>query len=165
MKRLAVLMAAVMLPLTTWAQSAQDFASHFMQGRDNGSNVKCITVGPKMISTMLSSENPSEDTAGLREALEGIKSLRIISGTTEASALRKEAVGLLKRSRRHYSPYKENGKQTYGDCLWTRQIGKRIAELVYVAPENTSKGFVVMDFTGNIDPGFIEGLISKGQQK
>lgn len=129
------------------------------------SNVKCVTVGPKMMSTLLGASDPSEKMADLRKAMEGIKSMRIISGDNDDRTLRSEAVKMLHKSRKQYSPYTENGKTPYGDCLWTRKIGKRLAELVYVAPENNSKGFIVMDFTGNIDIGFISYLLSEGKDR
>ena len=52
MKRLLTFFPAWILALCSWAQSAQDFAARFMESCSDNEEVKCVTVGPKMLSTL-----------------------------------------------------------------------------------------------------------------
>lgn len=141
--------------------STKDFAARFMQDNADRESLECATVGPKMMGRMLAADAADTQTA-LAKAMDGIKSIRIITGknASEAPAIRKSAVKLLKANRKRYSAYKQNDKTPFGDCLWTRRVDKSIVELVYVAPETADKAFMAMDFTGNISDDFISQLMT-----
>lgn len=153
MKQLVTLVASLLCAvLTANAQTTQDFAAKFMN--DNAvddDNIKCVTVGPKMLSSFAEINGDNND-------MEGIKSIRIIKGEKDEDKYRKKAIKLLKGSKKRYTLYKSKNKASYGDCLWVRKIGERIAELVYVAPK-AEKNFMVIDFTGNISETFVENLV------
>ncbi len=162
MKRLITFAASMLFGLCLWAQqnSTQDFAAHFMRDNSDNEAVKCVTVGPKMLGSLLSDDaNGDED---FKEGLDGMKSIRIVTSETDADELRKDAVTLLQANKKRYSQYKRAGKVYYGDCLWVRKVKGRTVELVYVAP-HSEKGFMVMDFTGQISEDFIEKLVKSGE--
>lgn len=161
MKRLITFAASMLFVLCTWAQqnSTEDFAAHFMRDNYDNEAVKCVTVGPKMLDSLLADD--SNDNADFK-GLDGMKSIRIVTSETDAEELRNAAVTLLQANKKRYSQYKRAGKVYYGDCLWVRKVKGRTVELVYVAP-HSEKGFMVMDFTGQISEDFIERLV-KGSE-
>lgn len=142
--------------------STKDFAARFMQDNADRESLECATVGPKMMGRMLAADAADDTQTAFAKAMDGIKSIRIITGknAAEATAIRKSAVKLLKANRKRYSAYKQNGKTPFGDCLWTRRVDKSIVELVYVAPETADKAFMAMDFTGKISDDFISQLMT-----
>lgn len=162
MKRLFTLAACTLLALCSWAQQngTLDFAAHFMQDNADNEAVKCITVGPKMLGSLLA-EN-SNGKADFKDGLDGIKSIRIVTAETDDDQLRADAVTLLTANRKRYTQYRKGGKAKYGDCLWIRKVKGRTVELVYVAPHSEKK-FMVMDFTGQISDNFIEKLVKNGE--
>ncbi len=161
MKRLLILFAAAAMALCSRAQSAQDFAARFMESRSGNGEVKCVTVGPKMLNT-LAGIHDSESRKGLKDWTEGVKSIRIVTSQNGCEELRKDAIAMLKASRKRYSPYRPKDNADYGDCLWVRKVKNKTVELVYVAPRS-EKGFMVMDFTGKIRDSFVENIIKPNE--
>lgn len=162
MKRLVAVFAAAMLALCSWAQSAQDFAARFMESLSGNDDVKCVTVGPKMLNTLADIDDAGSRN-GLKEWTDGVKSIRIVTSQSDSDGLRKDAVAMLKANRKRYSPYRPKDNADYGDCLWVRKVKGKTVELVYVAP-HSEKGFMVMDFTGRISDGFVENLMMSGEE-
>ncbi len=162
MKRLLTFFSAAVLALCSWAQSAQDFAARFMESLSGNDEVKCVTVGPKMLNTLADIEDAGNRN-GLKEWTDGVKSIRIVTSQSDSDELRKDAVAMLKANRKRYSPYRPKGNADYGDCLWVRKVKGKTVELVYVAP-HSEKGFMVMDFTGRISDGFVENLMRSEEE-
>ena len=161
MKRLVAIFAAAALALCSWAQSAQDFAARFMESLSGNDEVKCVTVGPKMLNTLAGIDDAG-NRKGLKEWTDGVKSIRIVTSQSNSDGLRKDAVEMLKANSKRYSPYRPKGNADYGDCLWVRKVRNKTVELVYVAP-HSEKGFMVMDFTGRISDGFVENIMRPGE--
>lgn len=161
MKRLFAMLAFALCALGAWAQKSgtQDFAARFMSELGETGEVKCVTVGPRMLGALL-----SRDTGGseFKEFMEGVRSIRIITSSgdsPQAAALREKAVSLLEGSNRRYTPYKGDSAADFGDCLWQRRLKKVAVELVYVAPAS-ERGFMVLDITGRIGNDFVEKLLT-----
>ena len=163
MKRLLTFFSAWALALCSWAQSAQDFAARFMESCSDNEEVKCVTVGPKMLSTLAGIDDTGS-RKGLKEWTDGVKSIRIITSETDSEELRKDAVTMLKANRKRYSLYRPKDNTDYGDCLWVRKVKDKIVELVYVAP-HSEKTFMVMNFTGKISDGFVERIIKPEESR
>lgn len=149
----------VLFPATgLWAQkgAAMDFAARFMAETGGGAGARCVTVGPRMLGTMLAGDNGDRE---LGKFMRGVKSVRIIKADTAATELRAEAIALLEESGRRYTPYKKGNAAAFGDCLWQRKLKGMAVELVYVAPE-AEESFMVLDITGRIGDDFVERLLA-----
>lgn len=158
MKRLLILAACAMMAVCVQAQknSTEDFAAHFMKTVAGNDGVKCVTVGPKMLNALMAQRPDSDDR--LKEWMDGMKSIRIITyADSDAPELRKDALSLLNSNKKRYSPYSGTDDKNFGDCLWVRKVKGKTVELVYVAPES-ERGFLLLDFTGQISDDFIENL-------
>ena len=94
MKRLLTFFPAWILALCSWAQSAQDFAARFMESCSDNEEVKCVTVGPKMLSTLAGIDD-SGSRKGLKEWTDGVKSIRIITSETDSEVYTWRVVNLL----------------------------------------------------------------------
>ncbi len=162
MKKLLLCLLCALSAACTWAQTrnTQDFAAHFMRDNSDNDEVKCVTVGPKMISSLLSENYGCNEN--MKEWMKGVKSLRIVTSESNVAKLRSEAIELLKANSTRYSEYRDKNNTDYGDCLWVRNVKGKTVELVYVAPLS-EKGFMVMNFTGKINDAFIRNIVSPGE--
>ena len=158
MKRLTTFAVCMAMAFGSWAQTTQDFAARFMKDNRDNKEIKCVTVGPKILSSILETHN-DEDKKKLKVWMDGMKSVRIVKSENETAELRKAAISLLKANKKRYTLYLNEDKAKYGDCLWVRKVKDQVVELVYVAPAS-EKSFMVMNFTGKISDSFIEKLVN-----
>ena len=135
------------------AQSGQDFSTRFMQLYEQTYALKCKTVSPAMMEKVMKLDNVEKDKA-TRQVLSQLKSIRIVSTKENSESLFTKAQTLAKQNKQRYRPY-ATGE---GNDIYTRKRGKTIVELVVI----TKKGghFRLLNFTGNMSPGFIENVMS-----
>lgn len=164
MRRLVtLLLVCLAMPLCMSAQTAQDFASRFMEDNLDDKNLECVTVGPKMLREImkLAKEYDKQDVMSF---LSKIKSVRIINGDSLAGEYRKKALALLENSGKRYARYEKDGSdEDYGDCVWVRKRDDKIVELVYVSMAK-EKEFMVLDITGQLDEDFVDSLLNNSKK-
>ena len=165
MRRLVtLLLVCLTMPLCMSAQTAQDFASRFMEDNLDDKNLECVTVGPKMLREITKMAKENDDSQDVMSFLSKIKSVRIINGDSLAGEYRKKALALLENSGKRYARYEKDGSdEDYGDCVWVRKRDDKIVELVYVGLAK-EKDFMVLDVTGELDGGFVDSIVDNNRR-
>ena len=146
------------------AQTAQDFASRFMEDNLDDKNLECVTVGPKMLREITKMAKENDDSQDMMSFFSNINSVRIINSGSSAEEYRKEALELLESSGKRYTKYgKDDSSEDYGDCVWVRRRSDKIVELVYVSMAK-EKEFMVLDITGQLDEDFVDSLLNNSKK-
>lgn len=165
MRRLVtLLLVCLTMPLCMSAQTAQDFASRFMEDNLDDKNLECVTVGPKMLREITKMAKENDDSQDMMSFFSNINSVRIINSGSSAEEYRKEALELLESSGKRYTKYgKDDFSEDYGDCVWVRRRSDKIVELVYVSMAK-EKEFMVLDITGQLDEDFVDSLLNNSKK-
>lgn len=165
MRRLVtLLLVCLTMPLCMSAQTAQDFASRFMEDNLDDKNLECVTVGPKMLREITKMAKENDDSQDMMSFFSNINSVRIINSGSSAEEYRKEALELLESSSKRYTKYgKDDSSEDYGDCVWVRRRSDKIVELVYVSMAK-EKEFMVLDITGQLDEDFVDSLLNNSKK-
>lgn len=165
MRRLVtLLLVCLTMPLCMSAQTAQDFASRFMEDNLDDKNLECVTVGPKMLREITKMAKENDDSQDMMSFFSNINSVRIINSGSSAEEYRKEALELLESSGKRYTKYgKDDSSEDYGDCVWVRRRSDKIVELVYVSMAK-EKEFMVLDITGQLDEDFVDSLLNNSKK-
>lgn len=165
MRRLVtLLLVCLAMPLCMSAQTAQDFASRFMEDNLYDKNLECVTVGPKMLREITKMAKENDDSQDMMSFFSNINSVRIINSGSSAEEYRKEALELLESSGKRYTKYgKGDSSEDYGDCVWVRRRSDKIVELVYVSMAK-EKEFMVLDITGQLDEDFVDSLLNNSKK-
>lgn len=165
MRRLVtLLLVCLAMPLCMSAQTAQDFASRFMDDNAGDKNLECVTVGPKMLREITKMAKENDDSQDMMSFFSNINSVRIINSGSSAEEYRKEALELLESSGKRYTKYgKDDSSEDYGDCVWVRRRSDKIVELVYVSMAK-EKEFMVLDITGQLDEDFVDSLLNNSKK-
>lgn len=165
MRRLVtLLLVCLAMPLCMSAQTAQDFASRFMEDNADDKNLECVTVGPKMLREITKMAKENDDSQDMMSFFSNINSVRIINSGSSAEEYRKEALELLESSGKRYTKYgKDYSSEDYGDCVWVRRRSDKIVELVYVSMAK-EKEFMVLDITGQLDEDFVDSLLNNSKK-
>lgn len=165
MRRLVtLLLVCLTMPLCMSAQTAQDFASRFMDDNAGDKNLECVTVGPKMLREITKMAKENDDSQDMMSFFSNINSVRIINSGSSAEEYRKEALELLESSGKRYTKYgKDDSSEDYGDCVWVRRRSDKIVELVYVSMAK-EKEFMVLDITGQLDEDFVDSLLNNSKK-
>ena len=165
MRRLVtLLLVCLTMPLCMSAQTAQDFASRFMEDNLDDKNLECVTVGPKMLREITKMAKENDDSQDMMSFFSNITSERIKNSGSSAEEYRKEALELLESSGKCYTKYgKDDSSEDYGDCVWVRRRSDKIVELVYVSMAK-EKEFMVLDITGQLDEDFVDSLLNNSKK-
>ena len=165
MRRLVtLLLVCLTMPLCMSAQTAQDFASRFMEDNLDDKNLECVTVGPKMLREITKMAKENDDSQDKMSFFSNINSVRIINSGSSAEEYRKEALELLESSGKRYTKYgKDDSSEDYGDCVWVRRRSDKIVELVYVSMAK-EKEFMVLDITGQLDEDCVDSLLNNSKK-
>ena len=165
MRRLVtLLLVCLTMPLCMSAQTAQDFASRFMEDNLDDKNLECVTVGPKMLREITKMAKENDDSQDMMSFFSNINSVRIINSGSSAEEYRKEALELLESSGKRYTKYgKDDSSEDYGDCVWVRRRSDKIVELVYVSMAK-EKEFMVLDITGQLGEDFVDSLLNNSKK-
>ena len=165
MRRLVtLLLVCLTMPLCMSVQTAQDFASRFMEDNLDDKNLECVTVGPKMLREITKMAKENDDSQDMMSFFSNINSVRIINSGSSAEEYRKEALELLESSGKRYTKYgKDDSSEDYGDCVWVRRRSDKIVELVYVSMVK-EKEFMVLDITGQLDEDFVDSLLNNSKK-
>lgn len=159
-----LLIGVLFTAIPLWSQGTSDFVGRFMQiNKPSASDVRCITVGPRMVEKMMRLPEEQDNTASARikDILEGCKSIRILKVQDQAPQYREKMLSLLEKNKKRYVPYNEPGTAPADSesRLWVRRRGKNIVEVIILSPEDENR-FSVLNLTGSMDSDFIERLIT-----
>ena len=157
MRRFASLVVACLTCLAIAAQRNIDFASKFMEQFEYDTAVNCITVSPKMMEQL--TKNDLGKRAHLAEAIQKLKSARIITATQNGEHYYQIAEELLKKNSKRFSHVdKYQDKKNYGSFYSRKDKTGKTVELILIHLDNKQNKLVVVNLTGDIDEEFIASL-------
>lgn len=154
------------------AQTSLDFASKFMQLCTNDTAVHCVTISPKMMEQLTKQPGAARDEA-MAEAIEKLKSARIVTASVHGADYFRRAETLLKDNPQrfsHASNYRNSHAQ--GTFYIRRTTNGDTVELVMLHTDTKAGNLVIVNLTGDIDEEFVKiltknftGRTGKGQKK
>ncbi len=144
----------------------QDFASKFMEVCEEKEELKCQTIGPKMMERLMSmpdTEEGDDNDYDTGYFLSKLKSARIVTAERHGEGYFDRAKSLLDKNRNRFVPLGETpeGKNSR---IFVRRHDDRIKELVMLNLNRNDGVLTIINFTGDMDDSFIRQL-SKGKKK
>lgn len=151
----------MMMSAAAMAQNGRDFASKFMEMCDVDTAVQCITVSPKMME-QLTKHSDTERDEHLSQAIQKLKSARIVTTSVNGEEYYRKAEGLLKKNPQRFKLARSyRGTQAHG-TFYIRQTRKGDTVELILLHSNTKTGtLAIVNLTGNIDDGFINSLTKR----
>lgn len=162
MKRLVCILAAFMASaMVAMAQGAQDFASKFMERCEDDTAVHCVTVSPKMMEQLTKQADASRNER-MAQAIEKLKSARIVTSSVHGEGYYHIAEDLLKRnSNRFHHDKSYRTAHAYGSFYSRKTKDGGTVELIMLHADTKARRLVVVNLTGDIDDEFIESLTKR----
>lgn len=158
MKRIPVFVVAILVTICTYAQRGQDFASRFMQQCEGDTAVQCVTVSPSMMEQLTKQADASHNEH-IAEAIEKLKSVRIVTASVHGGDYYQMAENLLKRNAQRFHHDKSyRTDHSYG-AFYSRNLksGSKV-ELIMLHADTKIGRLVIVNLTGDIDDEFINSL-------
>ncbi|MGM9699257.1 MAG: DUF4252 domain-containing protein [Prevotella sp.] len=160
MKRVVCIIAVAMMCLLATAQRTVDFASKFMDTCNGDTTVHCVTVGPKMME-QLTKHHDEKRNEYIEQAIQKLKTARIVMTSTSGSEYYEKAEKLLKKYPKRFCHDKDYHNDHAHGAFYTRKVKEGNAvELIMLHNDTTKNILVIVDLTGDIDKEFTE-LLSK----
>lgn len=144
----------------------QDFASKFMEQCQTKEDLKCQTIGPKMMERLMDMpETAAEDKedAATGYFLSKLKSARIVTTERHGERYFDQAKQLIEKNRNRFVPLTE-GAATRNSLIYVRRHDELIRELIMLNYNQADEVLTIINFTGEMDDRFILRL-SKGKKR
>lgn len=156
--RIICLVAALSLSIVGFSQKALDFASKFMQRYDNDTILHCVTVSPKMIESLVRNHESNRNEQ-FDEAIQKLKSVRIVSAKSHGEKYYEKAETLLKENSKRFAHEKAyKAEHGYGTFYSRKNKRGNRVELVMLHADTQANSLVIVNLTGNIDEEFLKSL-------
>lgn len=158
MRRAASFIIALLACVAAAAQTSVDFASKFMDRCADDTAVQCITISPKMME-QLTKQPDAARNEHMAQAIQKLKSARIVTASTRGDDYYAVAEGLLKDNPqrfRHAHDYRN--RQGHGTFYVRQSSSGDTIELVMLHTDTRSGRLVIVNLTGDIDKEFVESL-------
>lgn len=151
MKRALLTYWVLLLPLLL---SAQDFTSLFLDEHKEDTTLSRVTISPRMMGEILKSDTGKDED--ILEIISSLKSMQVLSSEAEGQSYFQKALKVVDDNSERFEPYLsyEDEKENYRIVI--RKKGKIIVELIMLVVEEGR--FAMINFTGEIKPGFISTL-------
>ncbi len=144
-----------LMAVATWA-SAQDFATRYMSENRCDTVLKCISISPKMINTVLNTDAENEEQAQIRDILSNLKSMQIVTSAQHGEAYYQKAEQMAQKNTNRFEQYLAfDNENEEGKILLHRKDDTIVELVMYLHRKNF---FQVIDFTGDMDDEFINKL-------
>lgn len=152
------MLAVMAVALVAAAQASQDFASRFMETCADDTAVHCITVSPKMMEQL--AKQPERDrNEHLAQAIQKLKSARIVTASTRCESYYQKAEDILKRNARRFSHQDDYRNSHAHGAFYTRKTqGGDTVELILLHADTKKNSLVVVNLTGDLDQEFVDCL-------
>lgn len=158
MKRFATILASLAFALATAAQGVVDFAQKFMERCDGDTAVHCVTVSPKMMEQIARGGNGRD--ANMQQAIEKLKSARIVTASVHGEGYYQLAEELLKKNAQRFAPGKTYRTAHAHGAFYTRKGGEgETVELIMLHADTERRRLVIVNLTGDIDQDFMDCLV------
>ena len=159
MKKITSLLITITMHVTMcFAQAGQDFASKFMQQCNEDTAVQCITVSPKMMEKLTKQAGANHNET-IAQAIQKLKSARIVTASTNGNEYFHMAEELLKKNRQRFSRDKDYRNGNHHGTFYTRKTKNGdTVELIMLHTDTVKGNTVIVNLTGDIDNDFISHL-------
>ena len=137
-----------LLTMVLWAfvAQAQDFAQHFVSSCNDDTTISCITISPKMFEEIRIRQGLVKDES-MREAINDIKSVRIVEARRHCKKHFNKASSQLRRNSNRFEVLPES---TDKNIVAVRRRGGNIVEYVTICHiQKKDQQFLIIDITGN----------------
>lgn len=156
--RIVCLLAVLSLSLAGFSQKALDFASKFMQRYESDTTLHCVTVSPKMIESLVRNHEAAKGEQ-FAEAIQKLKSVRIVSAKSHGEKYYEKAESLLKENSKRFSHEKAyKAEHVYGTFYSRKNKRGDRVELIMLQANTQANSLVIVNLTGNIDEEFLKSL-------
>lgn len=151
----AIVILTLSIPLSMQAQN--DAISKYFDQYVDDDNFTVVYITPKMFQMISKLDLKDKDARDIKEVLQDLKGLRIL--TTEKNGLQyyKEAISKFKTN--EYELLMTVRDKDENIRFWTKESGGIISELLMLV--GGTKEFVMISFIGNIDLDKISKLANK----
>lgn len=158
MRRVATIVVALLVTICSYAQRGQDFASRFMQQCEGDTAVQCVTVSPSMMEQLTKQADTSHNEH-IAEAIEKLKSVRIVTASVNGEDYYQVAEELLKRNAQRFHHDKSYRTDHSHGAFYSRNLksGGKV-ELIMLHADTKMGRMVIVNLTGDIDDEFINSL-------
>lgn len=157
-RRFLFFMVVWLTTIGTFAQRGQDFASRFMQECKGDTAVHCVTISPKMME-QLTRQPGTNRNEHIIQAIEKLKSARIITANVHGEGYYQLAENLLKKnSQRFQHDRSYHGEHTYGAFYSRKLRNGQTVELIMIHANTKMRSTIIVNLTGDIDQEFINSL-------
>lgn len=158
MRRATCFTAFLLIAVVVLAQQGQDFASKFMQRCKDDTAVHCVTISPKMME-QLTKQADAKRNEHIAQAIEKLKSARIVTTSTHGVGYYELAKELLTRNAQRFHHDKSYRKEhSFGDFYSRKGKDGNTVELIMLHADTKERRLVIVNLTGDIDDEFIESL-------
>lgn len=159
-------MAVAIMFSMAYAQRAVDFASKFMETCKGDTSIHCVTIGPKMME-QLTKQHDAKRNELITQAIQKLKTARIIMAATSGEEYYDKAVKLLKKYPKRFSHTNDYHSGVAYGSFYTRQTKEgNVVEMIMLHNDTSKNGLMIVNLTGDIDNEFIELLLkSLGNKK
>ncbi|MEG1838721.1 MAG: DUF4252 domain-containing protein [Bacteroidaceae bacterium] len=143
------------MTLLSVAISAQDFASRFLEERTDDTNLKCISISPKMMHEVLKIdvEKGNED---ILDIISNLKSMQMLTANVEGKTYFEQAMDLLDKNNDRFEPFLSFKDKSEDYQIMVRKKKGSIVELVMLMHDK--EHFIVINFTGIMSDEFIRKM-------
>lgn len=158
MKRLLCMIIAAMTVAVATAQSAQDFASRFMQEHDKDTAVICVTVSPRMME-QLTRYADGGNGADMTLAIQKLKSAQIVKASSNGREYYRQAEELLEKNSGRFHKDRKYSSPNARGTFYTRKTKEGdTVELILLHMDTKQDTMIIVNLTGDIDSEFINSL-------
>lgn len=134
--------------------SAQDFTSFFLQEYDTDTLFTRVTISPEMMGKIIQGGTvKDEDTL---EIISSLKSMQVLSSATEGENYYNVALKVVEHHPKRFQPFLSYSNEGESGQIVIRKVDDVVVELIMLVLNKEQ--FAIINFTGNINPGFISTL-------
>lgn len=154
MSRLISIAICLLISLSAVASGERDFASKFMETCEEDTALQCVTVSPKMMEQLTKTgEGRSEH---MTQAIQKLKSARIVTATSRADDYYQMAEELLKKNSQRFKRFDSyHSSHAYGSIYSRQAKNGNTVELILLHCDSSKHKLVVVNLTGDIDDEFV----------
>ncbi len=146
----------LMCCMTVFAVSvmAQDFASRFLDGHKEDENLKCVTISPKMMEEIMN--NDADKNEEMIDIISNLKSMQMLTADVKGQEYYDDALKIVEKNSKRFESFLSFDGESENCRILVRKKNKSIIELVMLV--RNKNHFMVVNFTGNMSPEFIDKL-------
>lgn len=149
----------ILILSTTIGIKGQDFASRFMHEVSKDKSIRCETISPRMLETLMKTDDKeeSEETKETKSLISKLKSVRIIHAPRHSGTYFQKAETLLDKNKNRFTEAMDECNDE-NKKIFLRKKDDIILELVLLNLDTLQNKLTIVNLTGEMDHEFIQKL-------